>query len=167
MVIGGLKPDTTYSITVAAYTTKGDGARSKPKLVVTKGAGQWNVWSLVDGCDTAQKVGVFLRLHLWFVSRRRCELFWNLHVSDRLWGLQYPCWVVCLSFSNKIPEANVCTVQSLLFFWTLSLVTTTRHTSLTRPLEPVWKLAALAWTWGWLAGSMKAFFQKIAGSKPI
>lgn len=40
MVIGGLKPDTTYSITVAAYTTKGDGARSKPKLVVTKGAGQ-------------------------------------------------------------------------------------------------------------------------------
>lgn len=42
MVIGGLKPDTTYSITVAAYTTKGDGARSKPKLVVTKGAGQCN-----------------------------------------------------------------------------------------------------------------------------
>lgn len=40
MVIGGLQPDTTYSITVAAYTTKGDGARSKPKLVVTKGAGE-------------------------------------------------------------------------------------------------------------------------------
>ncbi|KAJ8418939.1 hypothetical protein AAFF_G00004380 [Aldrovandia affinis] len=39
MIIGGLQPDTTYSITVAAYTTKGDGARSKPKLVVTKGAG--------------------------------------------------------------------------------------------------------------------------------
>uniref|UniRef100_A0A4W5PZZ4 protein-tyrosine-phosphatase n=1 Tax=Hucho hucho TaxID=62062 RepID=A0A4W5PZZ4_9TELE len=38
MVIGGLQSDTTYSITVAAYTTKGDGARSKPKLVVTKGA---------------------------------------------------------------------------------------------------------------------------------
>ncbi|XP_075896711.1 receptor-type tyrosine-protein phosphatase S isoform X4 [Nelusetta ayraudi] len=38
MVIEGLKPDTTYSITVAAYTTKGDGARSKPKLVVTKSA---------------------------------------------------------------------------------------------------------------------------------
>ncbi|KAL1023306.1 hypothetical protein UPYG_G00039000 [Umbra pygmaea] len=38
MVIGRLQPDTTYSITVAAYTTKGDGARSKPKLVVTKGA---------------------------------------------------------------------------------------------------------------------------------
>lgn len=44
MVIGGLKPDTTYSITVAAYTTKGDGARSKPKLVVTKGAGQSHTW---------------------------------------------------------------------------------------------------------------------------
>ncbi|XP_048832208.1 receptor-type tyrosine-protein phosphatase S isoform X3 [Brienomyrus brachyistius] len=38
MVIGGLQPETTYSITVAAYTTKGDGIRSKPKLVVTKGA---------------------------------------------------------------------------------------------------------------------------------
>ncbi|XP_029104960.1 receptor-type tyrosine-protein phosphatase S-like isoform X9 [Scleropages formosus] len=38
MIIGGLQPNTTYSITVAAYTTKGDGARSKPKLVVTKGA---------------------------------------------------------------------------------------------------------------------------------
>ncbi|XP_017268854.1 receptor-type tyrosine-protein phosphatase S isoform X8 [Kryptolebias marmoratus] len=38
MVIEGLKPETTYSITVAAYTTKGDGTRSKPKLVVTKGA---------------------------------------------------------------------------------------------------------------------------------
>ncbi|KAI1891598.1 hypothetical protein AGOR_G00145430 [Albula goreensis] len=41
MIIGGLQPDTTYSITVAAYTTKGDGARSKPKLVVTKGAGRY------------------------------------------------------------------------------------------------------------------------------
>ncbi|XP_066552442.1 receptor-type tyrosine-protein phosphatase S isoform X3 [Amia ocellicauda] len=38
MIIAGLQPDTTYSITVAAYTTKGDGARSKPKLVTTKGA---------------------------------------------------------------------------------------------------------------------------------
>ncbi|TRY60380.1 hypothetical protein DNTS_025785 [Danionella cerebrum] len=38
MDIGGLQPDTTYSITVAAYTTKGDGARSKAKLVVTPGA---------------------------------------------------------------------------------------------------------------------------------
>jgi len=53
MVIGGLKPDTTYSITVAAYTTKGDGARSKPKLVVTKGAGgcrgRWSVCCSVTG----------------------------------------------------------------------------------------------------------------------
>lgn len=47
MVIGGLKPDTTYSITVAAYTTKGDGARSKPKLVVTKGAGQYIIYVFV------------------------------------------------------------------------------------------------------------------------
>ncbi|XP_069505437.1 receptor-type tyrosine-protein phosphatase S isoform X3 [Ambystoma mexicanum] len=38
MVIAGLQPETTYSITVAAYTMKGDGARSKQKVVVTKGA---------------------------------------------------------------------------------------------------------------------------------
>ncbi|XP_072918914.1 receptor-type tyrosine-protein phosphatase F-like isoform X9 [Hemitrygon akajei] len=36
--IGGLMPETTYSITVAAYTIRGDGARSKPKLVTTSGA---------------------------------------------------------------------------------------------------------------------------------
>uniref|UniRef100_A0A8D1MS08 Receptor-type tyrosine-protein phosphatase F n=1 Tax=Sus scrofa TaxID=9823 RepID=A0A8D1MS08_PIG len=36
--ISGLTPETTYSITVAAYTTKGDGARSKPKIVTTTGA---------------------------------------------------------------------------------------------------------------------------------
>ncbi|XP_053752359.1 receptor-type tyrosine-protein phosphatase F isoform X14 [Panthera pardus] len=36
--ISGLTPETTYSITVAAYTTKGDGARSKPKIVATTGA---------------------------------------------------------------------------------------------------------------------------------
>ncbi|XP_032297435.1 receptor-type tyrosine-protein phosphatase delta isoform X26 [Coturnix japonica] len=38
MIISGLLPDTTYSFTVTAYTTKGDGARSKPKLVSTTGA---------------------------------------------------------------------------------------------------------------------------------
>ncbi|XP_065411371.1 receptor-type tyrosine-protein phosphatase F isoform X12 [Chrysemys picta bellii] len=37
-IIGGLLPETTYSVTVAAYTTKGDGARSKPKVVTTTGA---------------------------------------------------------------------------------------------------------------------------------
>ncbi|XP_021500253.1 receptor-type tyrosine-protein phosphatase F isoform X14 [Meriones unguiculatus] len=36
--ISGLTPEATYSITVAAYTTKGDGARSKPKVVTTTGA---------------------------------------------------------------------------------------------------------------------------------
>ncbi|NXP14867.1 PTPRD phosphatase, partial [Thinocorus orbignyianus] len=38
MVISGLQPETTYSFTVTAYTTKGDGARSKPKLISTTGA---------------------------------------------------------------------------------------------------------------------------------
>lgn len=37
--IPGLLPETTYSVTVAAYTTKGDGARSKAKVATTTGAG--------------------------------------------------------------------------------------------------------------------------------
>lgn len=39
-IITGLLPETTYSVTVAAYTTKGDGARSKAKVVTTTGAGE-------------------------------------------------------------------------------------------------------------------------------
>nr|DBA28553.1 TPA: hypothetical protein GDO54_008890 [Pyxicephalus adspersus] len=38
MIIAGLQPETSYSITVAAYTMKGDGARCKPKVVTTKSA---------------------------------------------------------------------------------------------------------------------------------
>uniref|UniRef100_G3SPU3 protein-tyrosine-phosphatase n=1 Tax=Loxodonta africana TaxID=9785 RepID=G3SPU3_LOXAF len=38
MIITNLQPETAYSVTVAAYTMKGDGARSKPKVVVTKTA---------------------------------------------------------------------------------------------------------------------------------
>ncbi|XP_016092990.1 receptor-type tyrosine-protein phosphatase F-like [Sinocyclocheilus grahami] len=37
-IITSLLPETTYSVTVAAYTTKGDGARSKAKVVTTTGA---------------------------------------------------------------------------------------------------------------------------------
>ncbi|XP_061098285.1 receptor-type tyrosine-protein phosphatase F isoform X2 [Conger conger] len=37
-VITGLVSETTYSVTVAAYTTKGDGARSKAKVITTTGA---------------------------------------------------------------------------------------------------------------------------------
>ncbi|KAJ8270922.1 hypothetical protein GJAV_G00120780 [Gymnothorax javanicus] len=37
-IITGLAAETTYSVTVAAYTTKGDGARSKSKVVKTLGA---------------------------------------------------------------------------------------------------------------------------------
>ncbi|XP_058636801.1 receptor-type tyrosine-protein phosphatase delta isoform X27 [Onychostoma macrolepis] len=38
LILTDLHAETTYSVTVAAYTTKGDGARSKPKLVTTTGA---------------------------------------------------------------------------------------------------------------------------------
>ncbi|XP_056277767.1 receptor-type tyrosine-protein phosphatase F isoform X6 [Pseudoliparis swirei] len=37
-IIVGLHSETTYSVTVAAYTTKGDGARSKAKVITTTGA---------------------------------------------------------------------------------------------------------------------------------
>ncbi|BFZ00058.1 hypothetical protein BsWGS_03097 [Bradybaena similaris] len=37
-VITGLKPDTRYLIQVVAYTRKGDGVRSKQKILTTKGA---------------------------------------------------------------------------------------------------------------------------------
>lgn len=40
MILTDLQAETTYSVTVAAYTTKGDGARSKPKVVTTMGAGR-------------------------------------------------------------------------------------------------------------------------------
>lgn len=43
MIITELQAETTYSVTVAAYTTKGDGARSKPKLITTTGAGNVTV----------------------------------------------------------------------------------------------------------------------------
>ncbi|XP_038859210.1 receptor-type tyrosine-protein phosphatase F-like [Salvelinus namaycush] len=36
--ITGLHSETSYSVTVAAYTTKGDGARSKAKVITTTGA---------------------------------------------------------------------------------------------------------------------------------
>ncbi|XP_052469846.1 receptor-type tyrosine-protein phosphatase F isoform X5 [Carassius gibelio] len=37
-VITGLHSETSYSVTVAAYTTRGDGARSKAKVITTTGA---------------------------------------------------------------------------------------------------------------------------------
>ncbi|KAL0966555.1 hypothetical protein UPYG_G00296690 [Umbra pygmaea] len=37
-IISGLHSETSYSVTVAAYTTKGDGARTKAKVITTTGA---------------------------------------------------------------------------------------------------------------------------------
>ncbi|XP_030722424.1 receptor-type tyrosine-protein phosphatase F isoform X14 [Globicephala melas] len=54
--ISGLTPETTYSITVAAYTTKGDGARSKPKVVTTTGA----VFAKNFRVEAAMKTSVLL-----------------------------------------------------------------------------------------------------------
>ena len=40
VVIDKLRPDTTYQFQVAAYTRKGDGERSRPRKIKTKGAGE-------------------------------------------------------------------------------------------------------------------------------
>jgi len=39
VVIGGLAPEAQYQFQVAAYTRKGDGERSRPKKIRTRGAG--------------------------------------------------------------------------------------------------------------------------------
>jgi len=39
VVIGGLEPEAQYQFQVAAYTRKGDGERSRPKKIRTRGAG--------------------------------------------------------------------------------------------------------------------------------
>jgi len=41
-VVGGLEPEAQYQIQVAAYTRRGDGERSRPKKIRTKGAGTDN-----------------------------------------------------------------------------------------------------------------------------
>jgi hypothetical protein len=40
VVITGLDADTRYLVQVAAYTRKGDGLRSKSRIITTKGAGE-------------------------------------------------------------------------------------------------------------------------------
>ncbi|XP_060934457.1 protein tyrosine phosphatase receptor type Fa isoform X2 [Limanda limanda] len=55
-IITGLLPETTYSLTVAAYTTKGDGARSKDKVVTTTGA----VFTKNFGVKAVTKTSVLL-----------------------------------------------------------------------------------------------------------
>uniref|UniRef100_A0A8C2DMN5 Receptor-type tyrosine-protein phosphatase F n=1 Tax=Cyprinus carpio TaxID=7962 RepID=A0A8C2DMN5_CYPCA len=49
-VITGLHSETSYSVTVAAYTTKGDGARSKAKVITTTGAGTNSLQTLTSVC---------------------------------------------------------------------------------------------------------------------
>ncbi|XP_062279799.1 protein tyrosine phosphatase receptor type Fa isoform X3 [Scomber scombrus] len=55
-IITGLLPETSYSVTVAAYTTKGDGARSKAKVVTTSGA----VFTKNFGVKAVMKTSVLL-----------------------------------------------------------------------------------------------------------
>lgn len=43
VVLGDLKADTSYSVSVGAYTAKGDGARSKPVTVCSALPRKWGI----------------------------------------------------------------------------------------------------------------------------
>ncbi|XP_078791785.1 receptor-type tyrosine-protein phosphatase S isoform X4 [Oryzias latipes] len=55
LILGGLKAETLYSVSVAAYTTKGDGAHSKARLVKTTGIvpGSPSLWVLPGSGSSA------------------------------------------------------------------------------------------------------------------
>ncbi|XP_078070242.1 receptor-type tyrosine-protein phosphatase delta isoform X9 [Mustelus asterias] len=92
MIISGLLPETTYSVTVTAYTTKGDGARSRAKLVVTTGAvpgkprllvshTQMNT-ALIQWHSPVETFGPILGYRLKF-GRKDSELLTTLEFSER------------------------------------------------------------------------------------
>lgn len=58
-------------------------------------------------------------------------------------SLKTPVGFLVRALKDEILEANACTLLYKALSSSISfLVTTGRHTSLTGPLEPVWKLAA-------------------------
>jgi len=67
VVIGGLEPEAQYQLQVAAYTRKGDGERSRPKKIRTKGAGN-SSW-----CHSQQKQTSLFAVIL-NVLGQKCEL---------------------------------------------------------------------------------------------
>lgn len=75
MIISGLQPETSYSLTVTAYTTKGDGARSKPKLVSTTGAGTVSVQTCVLNMFWAAIIVMFQMV--WVASIREENKLWS------------------------------------------------------------------------------------------
>ncbi|XP_043570810.1 receptor-type tyrosine-protein phosphatase S isoform X23 [Chiloscyllium plagiosum] len=92
MIISGLLPETTYSVTVTAYTTKGDGARSRAKLVVTTGAvpgkprllvshTQMNT-ALIQWHPPVETYGPILGYRLKF-GRKDSELLTTLEFSEK------------------------------------------------------------------------------------
>ncbi|XP_038660227.1 receptor-type tyrosine-protein phosphatase S isoform X28 [Scyliorhinus canicula] len=92
MIISGLLPEATYSVTVTAYTTKGDGARSRAKLVVTTGAvpgkprllvshTQMNT-ALIQWHPPVETFGPILGYRLKF-GRKDSEVLTTLEFSER------------------------------------------------------------------------------------
>lgn len=73
MIITELQAETTYSVTVAAYTTKGDGARSKPKLITTTGAGNESIthpFTHRSQNGSANIPYIYLKQHLYILKQQ-------------------------------------------------------------------------------------------------
>uniref|UniRef100_A0AAQ4PM38 protein-tyrosine-phosphatase n=1 Tax=Gasterosteus aculeatus aculeatus TaxID=481459 RepID=A0AAQ4PM38_GASAC len=66
LILGGLKAETLYSISVAAYTTKGDGAHSKAKLVQTLGIGEHMAIIYISECTVFRAAVVIQSYRLQF-----------------------------------------------------------------------------------------------------
>lgn len=94
-IIGGLLPETTYSVSIAAYTTKGDGARSKAKVIATTGAGKPFVlqYHLMDrptllsflSCWIIDIVGVVAEM-LNFREIGNIQTFYPFHLVSKLFA---------------------------------------------------------------------------------
>ncbi|KAM4807552.1 receptor-type tyrosine-protein phosphatase delta isoform 3-T3 [Rhinophrynus dorsalis] len=90
MVISGLQPETAYFITVTAYTTKGDGARSKPKVVSTTGAGKPRIvinhtqmnTALIQWFTPVETFGPIMGYRLKF-GRKDMDLLTTLEFSEK------------------------------------------------------------------------------------
>lgn len=82
MVITGLKPDTMYQVTVAGYTRRGDGLRSRPKTINTKGAGKLALTNFAFSRNSKRRIIPFLSgllfVHLKLVLFQNDLIFFNV-----------------------------------------------------------------------------------------
>lgn len=91
MILGGLKAETLYSVSVAAYTTKGDGAHSKAKLVQTSGMGKYIHFTYTSHHSKHNQINNNFEMNLIF----SLFLFWfAVPASPSLWARLGSIWFV-------------------------------------------------------------------------